>query len=73
MKTPCCIKCGADVIWEECDNCRDGYVGHECGEDSCCCLNPLPNVLCDICGGEDGWYVCSSCGKTLVQFYGEGE
>ncbi len=43
-----------------CYNCSedDGFmVGHECGDDSCCCLNPMPNVPCDICGGKGYWLV----------------
>lgn len=30
----------------------DGYSCHDCGEDCCCCADPMPNVKCDICNGE---------------------
>lgn len=38
---------------EECANCGGtGYSSHECGEDTCCCLHPEDNVVCDWCGGK---------------------
>jgi hypothetical protein len=38
---------------EDCPNCDgSGYSGHECGEDSCVCLDPIDNVVCDWCGGK---------------------
>ena len=60
---PQCKRCHADAHWVECDQCEDGYTDHDCGEDTCCCLNPEPNVICDICDGESGWYICDGCGK----------
>ena len=56
-----CAKCGGDVHWEDCYNCEEGYSHHDCGEDCCACLNPLPNIPCDICNGEGGWWKCLSC------------
>lgn len=41
--------------WVHCEHCDDGFVGHDCGEDCCPCLEPEPNVVCDICDGEGGW------------------
>lgn len=42
-----------DCYYEDCDDCGGtGYVGHDCGEDTCCCLNPEDNILCDTCGGR---------------------
>jgi len=67
-KEAVCKKCGSDVYWEECWNCEDGYSHHDCGEDTCCCRDPYPNVKCDICNGEGGWFVCLSCdppGKSV--------
>ena len=60
-KESICKKCGSDVYWEDCWNCEEGYSHHDCGEDTCCCLDPQPNVECDICNGEGGWYVCLGC------------
>ena len=41
---------------EECPFCGGtGFDGHECGEDSCCCLFPEDNVPCEICEGK-GFY-----------------
>lgn len=38
---------------DECWNCGgEGFSYHDCGEDTCCCLYPEPNVLCDICWGK---------------------
>lgn len=41
--------------WVDCWNCIEGLTGHDCGEDTCCCLHPEDNVVCDICNGEGGW------------------
>lgn len=56
-----CKKCGSSVYWQECEYCEDGYSHHDCGEDTCCCLEPWPNVKCDICNGAGGWWMCLSC------------
>ena len=38
---------------KECRNCAgEGYTHHDCGDDSCCCLNPENNVICHVCNGE---------------------
>lgn len=55
-----CARCGSSCDYEPCDNCEDGYDGHDCGEDVCCCLYPEENVLCDICDGHGGWNRCLS-------------
>lgn len=44
-------------LWEDCEHCLDGFVGHDCGEDTCCCLNPQDNILCQVCDGEGGWEI----------------
>ena len=67
---PYCKKCGSDVMWQNCDQCEEGYSHHDCGEDSCCCLDPLPNVVCDVCNGEGGWYVCLGCDSKIVKVGG---
>lgn len=42
--------------WIECWRCGGtGLIGHDCGEDVCCCRDPEDNVECDICNGEGGW------------------
>lgn len=55
-----CAHCGSSCDWTTCYNCEDGYSGHDCGEDCCCCLNPEDNVTCDICRGYGGWWSCLS-------------
>jgi len=54
-------ECGTELEWKECYNCEDGFSDHDCGEDCCCCLDPEPNVTCDICEGEGGWMACPLC------------
>lgn len=55
-----CARCGSSVMWEDCVDCDEGYSDHECGDDCCCCLEPEPNVECDICDGHGGWRTCLS-------------
>src|ERR1700719_2468023 len=50
-----CARCGSSCDYERCDQCEDGYDGHDCGEDCCCCLHPEENVVCQICRGYSGW------------------
>ncbi len=61
-KEAMCKKCGSSVMWKECWKCNgEGFSGHDCGEDTCCCLDPLPNIICDVCDGDGGWHVCLGC------------
>lgn len=53
---PRCQCCSQD--WEDCYNCEDGFSDHDCGDDTCCCLDPYDNVRCDICDGRGGWQAC---------------
>ena len=47
---------GASLIRVTCPDCEDGLTGdHDCGEDTCCCLYPEPNVGCDRCDGKGYW------------------
>lgn len=55
-----CARCGSSVDSELCDYCDDGYDGHDCGEDCCCCLYPEENVLCQYCDGTGIWHRCMS-------------
>lgn len=42
--------------WVTCEACGgDGVDGHDCGEDTYCCLRPEENRVCHICRGEGGW------------------
>jgi hypothetical protein len=58
---PFCDKCGNEKSWRQCYNCEDGFSDHDCGEDCCACLDPRPNVRCDICRGRGGWMACLIC------------
>jgi hypothetical protein len=56
-----CARCGSSVMPEDCDNCGGtGVSSHDCGEDTCCCLDPDDNVTCDWCGGRGHFWVCLS-------------
>lgn len=56
---PYCEVCGAELDWEDCNECGgSGYSYHDCGEDVCCCLDPEDNVKCDQCSGNGGWWEC---------------
>lgn len=61
-----CDKHGREKEWADCWNCDTdagtyGFSSHDCGDDTCCCLFPEPNVRCDICNGEGGYLLCSIC------------
>src|SRR4051812_35672501 len=49
----------ADAIAQDMDSW--GFSHHECGEDCCMCLDPEPNVRCDVCNGKGGWLRCYGC------------
>ena len=54
-----CPRCKCcELISEECGNCEDGYSSHDCGEDCCCCEDPIDNVPCDMCCGRGYFLVC---------------
>jgi hypothetical protein len=45
-----------DEEWESCGDCSgDGVIGHDCGEDTCCCRFPDEDVKCPTCDGKGGW------------------
>lgn len=49
---------GDGTYWRTCYQCGgEGLGEHDCGEDTCCCLDPEPNTTCGICKGEGGWKV----------------
>jgi hypothetical protein len=57
-----CDTCGSAFRQVECWNCGgEGFSHHDCGEDSCCCLDPEDDVECDICAGNGHYDVCA-CG-----------
>ena len=56
-----CARCGSSMTHIECESCGgEGVSGHDCGEDTCCCLDPEENMTCDICDGKGGWLECLS-------------
>lgn len=69
---PVCNCC--NLNWKICSYCEDGFSHHDCGEDSCCCLEPYNNIECDNCKGNGGWFICldKDCGynKTPIGYMG---
>lgn len=62
FRTPTCERCGAEQTYRDCWNCGgEGNSYHDCGQDTCCCLDPEDNVECDICEGDGGWWACPFC------------
>lgn len=55
-----CSRCGSSASSEFCDQCEDGFDGHDCGEDCCCCLYPEEDVPCQYCDGEGVFHRCMS-------------
>lgn len=59
-----CGRCGSSIVFEDCPNCGGvGFTGHDCGEDSCCCLDPEENLACEICRGTGTFSTCLSSPK----------
>lgn len=56
-----CARCGSSLEFETCEMCGgEGVDGHDCGEDSCCCMHPDDNITCDACLGRGAWPRCMS-------------
>ena len=55
-----CNRCKCcEMLRQECEHCGgEGMDGHDCGEDSCCCLYPEENVRCQFCNGKGWWWYC---------------
>ena len=63
---PFCKCC--EVMSEPCEQCGgDGVFGHDCGEDTCCCLEPEENEDCELCFGLGYFKMCiGGCdGQTI--------
>lgn len=56
-----CPVCGSDMEWEECCDCGGLGGYHDCGEDTCCCLDKEePTHDCTQCNGAGGYLECRS-------------
>lgn len=42
-----CPKCNGPTRSRQCMSCEDGFseLDHDCGEDTCCCLDPEPGRI----------------------------
>lgn len=62
-----CPKCGNELVQRRCHDCEDGFSHHDCGEDTCCCLDPEDNVKCDECSGHGRSIWCQKCGWDYLE------
>ena len=53
-----CAMCDCEAEVDHCEHCEDGFDGHDCGDDTCCCSWPDENVPCQICYGRGFNYSC---------------
>ena len=51
-------ECGLEKEPESCHACHGEGGYHDCGEDTCCCLDKSPNIICDECDGTGEYLVC---------------
>jgi hypothetical protein len=56
---PGCERCGSSTEVVECGDCGgEGVSHHDCGEDTCCCIDKSPNIECTTCDGAGFWTRC---------------
>lgn len=55
-----CYDCQGMMTYVSCDTCEAGAIPHDCGDDTCCCLDPRDED-CEQCDGEGYWYYCATC------------
>jgi hypothetical protein len=61
MSETCCSLCGAALSLEACYLCLGAGGWHNCGEDTCCCLDGEEITdVCAVCDGEGEYLVCSA-------------
>ena len=68
---PFCPDCGADLDWEECDQCGgDGYLDWErLQEEDPLWFQPGDTEPCTECDGKGGWWLCGNgqCGGKVAE------
>lgn len=63
-----CQVCGAMLEPEPCGFCGGAGGWHDCGEDTCNCLDPDElNDFCTDCDGEGEWLRCPAVPHTEEQ------
>jgi hypothetical protein len=63
-----CPVCGAYMERVDCWMCHGDGGFHDCGEDTCCCLDKEEiTETCEECKGEGGYLVCSALPHTDEQ------
>ena len=63
-----CRVCGSYMERVDCWQCQGEGGYHDCGEDTCCCLDKEEvTVDCPECGGEGDYWECSALPHTDEQ------
>jgi len=52
-----CARCGSSAEWYDCEECDDGFVEEDWGDDV---VPEMHDVPCEFCGGYGGYYRCLS-------------
>lgn len=52
-----CARCGSSADFQECEECDDGYIEDDWGDDV---VSEMHIVACQFCRGHGGYYVCIS-------------
>jgi hypothetical protein len=74
MSEASCRTCGAELQYEACYLCLGAGGWHDCGEDTCCCLDgEAITDWCKVCGGAGDYLVCSALTHRPPVDAGEGE
>lgn len=56
QKCSCLFDDGDGGDWVDCWSCGgSGFTDHDCGEDTCMCLDPEDDTECEMCRGDGGW------------------
>jgi hypothetical protein len=56
QKCSCLFDDGDGGDWVDCWSCGgSGFTDHDCGDDTCMCLDPEDYTECEVCRGDGGW------------------
>ena len=60
-------KCGLEKVMESCHACFGEGGFHNCGDDTCVCLDKSANVMCEECDGTGEYPVCPDAEKHVKE------
>lgn len=59
--------------WELCEECDGkGEIPHDCGSDTCCCIDPDP-IICSNCDGDGNVFVPQLTREEYAERYEDDE